>query len=453
MPEKIVEIPGVGNVSFPDAMSDDDIGKVISQQQAPKPQGKVREALGKAGSFASNAFKIPSVHEFAYPLEGKPGFEKLQDLEDMSLPSNIAMTMGALPSPVPAAAVPKIVPAFKAGARAAAPQVAAGTALSGAGFGIGSSIPGVGEYARWLMAYPGVKMVGKGFEKGFKAFGKEMESVPGFEPPVEPFKVNPNIARKYARTTSSGPTTPKSRAKPTKYNPPKLGPEADPRVNALEGEEAGVGTETKTDKPFGSEKGAVTLGGKVEPFKPSSGEGTLKPINPRNIPPEFSERPAIKHAERMPDLSPKTIGHIEDALKESTGQGEEIIVPEYKQKLFSLKKGNDITAVDSIGREVHRLPEEPLSYTREREQYEKQNVPPEERTAKKPLSEKEVESFHAEPRTAKANRYREKLKSSGLTKEDATKTSKEAWRSAAKSFNEYEPSEKTIAEILRGWKE
>lgn len=182
------------------------------------------------------------------------------------------------------------------------------------------------------------------------------------EKPVELFRVNPRIKQKYSRTESSGPTGPKSRAKPTKYNPPKLGPEADPRVNALEGEES------KPEKPFGSEKGSITLNKRVEPFK-----------------------------------------------SETT--------------------------------------EEPLSYTREREQYERQNFPPEERTAKKPLSEKEVESFHAEPRTAKANRYREKLKSSGITKEDATKMSKEAWRSAAKSFNEYEPSEKTIVEILRGWKE
>ena len=37
MADKVIAIPGVGNVAFPDTMSDDDIGKAIQAQTQPAP--------------------------------------------------------------------------------------------------------------------------------------------------------------------------------------------------------------------------------------------------------------------------------------------------------------------------------------------------------------------------------------------------------------------------------
>src|SRR5271170_3519604 len=88
MADKIVQVDGVGNISFPDSMSDDDIAKVIRQQHPEVGKSYWQNVLG---NLPSSALKLLSqtgprsglMGEEEYTPEqvanlskGKPGYEQ-----------------------------------------------------------------------------------------------------------------------------------------------------------------------------------------------------------------------------------------------------------------------------------------------------------------------------------------------------------------------------------------
>jgi len=79
MPDKIVHIEGVGDVAFPDSMSDDQIGSVIQKQHAELSQPKTEEKPGALARFASAFDPRPLIKQIFKPAEdpNEDGFTSL----------------------------------------------------------------------------------------------------------------------------------------------------------------------------------------------------------------------------------------------------------------------------------------------------------------------------------------------------------------------------------------
>ena len=82
MPDKVVSVPGVGNVAFPDTMSDDDIAAQIKKNTAPTPAagaaqsgsqpGAPPEQPGMLSRFAHGVYDTtvgPAAHAIAHPID------------------------------------------------------------------------------------------------------------------------------------------------------------------------------------------------------------------------------------------------------------------------------------------------------------------------------------------------------------------------------------------------
>ncbi len=207
MPDKVVQVDGVGNVAFPDSMKDEDIAGVIKQQhpnlgqQQPSIGQRALSNLPRSiANLAQNAFPVqneqlpidPAQRHVRGPMEdignlvSGIGSRIMHPMESfandpagtVAIPA-MAAAGGIKALGGPEAAISKMVPQtfnpiphIGAAIKAAAPDVIKGGMKAGVGLTLAQEAPGMLKWpARGMLGYPGLRQMYKGMRAGGSALG------------------------------------------------------------------------------------------------------------------------------------------------------------------------------------------------------------------------------------------------------------------------------------------
>lgn len=301
MPEKVVEVPGLGNISFPDDMSDDAIAAAIKGQMAPHVTagtGHTGDRLKGVPKGLPNTFMgtlagdVAAVPETAYNLVRHP-INSIGNIAQgiADLPENLATdisqgnigklgaravemglpALGKLDSPSLARAGTAVKGAAKGGAKAFISGKSSFPALGFGALGEMTGIPHAGPVMGGLAALPGTL-------EGMWSGAKEALAPPPIRP-LEPFRPNPALARKMPFTPFTpdygapgtniprGSFTPPAEAAPASMEPFKINPVTAKRMQFGGPTEPGYSA-PGTTIPRGNYTPPVAESPAIEPIKP-----------------------------------------------------------------------------------------------------------------------------------------------------------------------------------------